>query len=456
MSRQRAPITPPVVLTIAGSDSGGGAGIQADLKTIEAGGAFGTSAITSVTAQNTRGVEGTHRLPLEEIEAQYDAVISDFDVAAVKTGMLATSEVVEFVTDAIAEMDVPAVVDPVMVAASGDRLLDKDAEAAYEDLAREAALITPNADEAEVLTDTTIETVADAQQAGEQLVDEGVEAALIKGGHLDSEDVADVLVTEAGIETITHQRVDTEATHGSGCTLSAAIATRLAYGDDLSTAVRTGIDLLGRAVRYSLDVGQGPGSVHHMVAVRDRANREPTAEQVSGIVRAFVDMDVSALVPEVGMNVVGATPYAEAPRECAAVEGRISRTLDGVEPTGGVRFGASSHVARFLLGAREFEADFRYAVNCRYDEDIESALAYLSWPVASYDRSEEPETIKTTDGATMDWAGRQAFGGDQTPVAVTDPGDHGKEPMTKVLAADPTTLVKRVETLLDVLGENGE
>ena len=286
MMRQRAPVTPPVVLTIAGSDSGGGAGIQADLKTIEAGGGFGTSAVTSVTAQNTRSVESTHVLPTAEIEAQCEAVRSDFDVAAVKTGMLATREVVELVTEQLAALDAPVVVDPVMVAASGARLLDESAQAAYEQLATEATLITPNADEATVLTGIEIESSADARRAGEQLVSEGVEAALIKGGHVPGEEVTDVLVTEAGVETITHPRVDTEATHGSGCMLSAAIATRLAHGDHLSEAVRAGIDLLGRAVRYGIDVGEGPGAVHHLVALREAADRHRTMTDVAEVVEA--------------------------------------------------------------------------------------------------------------------------------------------------------------------------
>jgi hydroxymethylpyrimidine kinase/phosphomethylpyrimidine kinase len=452
MTRNRAPVTPPVVLTIAGSDSGGGAGIQADIKTIEAGGAFGTSAITSVTAQNTRGVESSHVVPREEIEGQCEAVRDDFDLDAVKTGMLATGAVVELVTEQVQNVAAPAVVDPVMVAASGDRLLDRKAETAYEDLIAASTLVTPNADEAAVLTDVEVTDVESARRAGEALVGMGADAALVKGGHVPGEDVVDVLVTDELFETVTHPRVDTEATHGSGCTLSAAIATRLAYGDDVNVAVRTGIDLLGRAVRYGLDVGQGPGAVHHMVAIRDRAEREPTAEQVETVVQQFVQHDVSPLVPEVGMNVVGATPYAEVPGECAAVEGRITRTFDGIKPNRGVRFGASSHVARFLLAAREFDSELRFAVNCRFDEDVELALESLEWPIAQYQRSEQPDEVKTEEESTMQWGAAQAFAeAKSTPVAVYDRGDVGKEPIVKLLAPDATTLTDRTLTLLDVL-----
>ena len=450
MARNPAPVTPPVVLTIAGSDSGGGAGIQADLKTIEAGGAFGTSAVTSVTAQNTTGVASTHVLPVEEITAQIDAVRSDFDVGAIKTGMLATSGVVDLVTETVRESPAPAVVDPVMVAASGDRLLEPEAESAYEDLVAASTLVTPNADEAEVLTGIDVEDSARAQQAAEQLVEMGADAALVKGGHVPGEDVVDVLATEETIQTVRHTRVDTEATHGSGCTLSSAIATRLAHGDDVSTAVQTGIDLLARAVRYNLDVGEGPGAVHHMVAVRDQAERDPTAERVAEVVNQFVRRDVSRLVPEVGLNVVGATPYAEVPAECAAVEGRITRTLDGVAANRGVRFGASTNVARFLLAAREYDPELRFAVNCRHDDGVAAALDALDWPVAEYDPTERPDDANEV----LEWAAREAFAdAAETPVGVVGHAAPGWEPTVVVLAADTATLADRAATLLDAASD---
>ncbi|MFB6164589.1 MAG: bifunctional hydroxymethylpyrimidine kinase/phosphomethylpyrimidine kinase [Haloarculaceae archaeon] len=452
-ARQPAPQRPPVALSIAGSDSGGGAGIQADVKTIEACGAFAATAITSVTAQNTRGVADSHRVPTAQLEAQLDAVLGDFDVRGAKTGMLGTRETVETVVEYAEEL--PAlVVDPVMVAASGDRLLESDAEAAYEDLVAEAALVTPNADEAAVLTGIDLADADDARAAGEALVEMGAEAALVKGGHLDGADVVDVLVTAESVEELRHPRVATDATHGSGCTLSAAIAAHLARGAAVERAVEAGVDLLARAVRYPLAVGEGPGSVHHVVELRERAARQPTAESVDWIVEQFVDRDVSALVPEVGMNVVGATPYAEIPGETAAVEGRITRTMSGVAPNRGVRFGASSHVARFLLAVREFDADCRFAVNCRFDDDVADALAALDGPVAAYDRSAEPADVKEREGSTQQWGAREAVESvDGTPVAVTDRGEVGKEAIAKLLAPDAETLVERTFAVLDALAD---
>ncbi|WP_276280511.1 bifunctional hydroxymethylpyrimidine kinase/phosphomethylpyrimidine kinase [Halorussus caseinilyticus] len=451
-TRVPSPVEKPVVLTVAGSDSGGGAGVQADLKTIEAHGAFGTSAVTAVTAQHTRGVESTHVLPAEEVAAQIDAVTDDFDVRAAKTGMLATADIVEAVADRAADAAFPVVVDPVMVAASGDRLLDPAAEDAYANLVAEAALVTPNADEAEVLTDVAVADRESAIAAGERLVSMGADAALLKGGHVPGETVRDVLVTPEGTRTARHSRIDTDATHGSGCALSAAVASNFARGYNLNNAVETSVEFVTRAVRYPLDVGEGPGAVHHGVERRNRAAREPTAEEVREVVREFVDADVSALVPEVGTNVVGATPYAEDASETAAVEGRITRTFSGVKPNRGVRFGASSHVARFLLACREFDPDLRFAANCRFDADVEAALDSLDWPVAEYDRGSEPEGVKEREESTMQWGARQAFESvEGTPVAVVDRGEDGKEAMTKVVARDGEKLAERVLALLDAL-----
>jgi len=454
MTRSPAPVAPPVVCTIAGSDSGGGAGVQADLKTVEAGGGFGTSVVTAVTAQHTRGVERTHHVPAADVRAQVDAVLADFEVAAVKTGMLGTAEVVEIATESIAWTAAPAVIDPVMVAASGDRLLDPDAEAAYEALASEATLVTPNADEAEVLTGVAVTDVDAAAAAATDLVDLGAEAALVTGGHVPGDRVVDVLATADAVERIAHERVETDATHGSGCTLSAAIATRLAHGDDLPEAVHAGVDLLGRAVRYPVDVGEGPGAVHHAVEARDLAARQPTQERVAELVASFERRDVSPLVPEVGMNVVGATPYAESTTECAAVEGRITRTIDGARANRGVRFGASSHVARFLLAVREFDPDVRFAVNCRFDPAVEAALDALDGRVAEYDRDAQPDAVGGEEGHTMGWGARQTVAdGDGTPVAVIDRGAVGKEAIVKLLASSSLALADRVARLLDRLAE---
>ena len=263
------PVSPPVALTIAGSDSGGGAGIQADLKTMTTHGVFGTSVVTATTAQNTRGVHDVVPLSAGHVVAQFDAVVDDLAPEAAKTGMLATREIVEAVTRKVREFDGPVVVDPVMVAATGDRLLSSEAEAAYDDLIASATLVTPNADEAAILVDGAVETPADAAAAGRTLVERGADAALVKGGHLDGDGgvVVDTLVcgTEGGdprVRRVENPRIDSAATHGSGCTLSSAIASRLARGEPPEDAVVAAVDGMGEAIRRGYDVGEGPGAVN--------------------------------------------------------------------------------------------------------------------------------------------------------------------------------------------------
>jgi len=349
----------PVTLTIAGSDAGGGAGIQADLKTMEAAGAFATSAITAVTAQNTTGVNSSYVLPIDEIAAQCDAVFDDFDVRAIKTGMLATAEVIELVTERVAGATAPAVVDPVMVATTGDRLLDAEAEDAYEALIAESTLVTPNADEAEVLTDTSIETTAEARHAGDRIVEMGADAALVKGGHLHEDEarVVDVLVSEGDVVEFEQPRIETPATHGSGCTLSSVIAARLARGDSLVDAVEWGTSFMQSAVRYHHDVGHGDGAVHHLVELRNRADGEATAERLADF-RTLVDEQLTG--PDGAQwRLAAASAYAETEDDIAttAVENAVSggraaetrRRADSIAPRllgvrdaiPGVRFAAS-------------------------------------------------------------------------------------------------------------------
>ncbi len=450
MTRQPAPDERPVTLTIAGSDSGGGAGIQADCKTMAACGVFPTSIITAVTAQNTQGVASTHVLPTEEISAQLSAITDDFDVRAVKTGMLASEPVIDLVTEFASTFDGPIVVDPVMVATSGDRLLAPAAVKAYDRLFKHATLITPNTDEAAVLTDTEPTTAADARSVAEALRAHGAETVLLTGGHLPTDDVIDVLATADATTTLSHPRVETTATHGTGCMLSSAITAKLAAGDSIERAIDSASDLVRRAIRYHNDVGDGPGAVHHLVGLRETAHRQPLQETVTELVQTLSEIGVRDLVPEVGMNVVGATPYAETTTEIAAVEGRITKTIDGIHPNRGVRFGASSHMARFLLSMRERDPAIRFAINCRHTDASKQAVKALSGPIAAYDRADEP--TKHEENATMGWGARMAYESvAETPVAVLDDGAHGKEPIIKLLAERPATLIERVRTVAGAL-----
>jgi hydroxymethylpyrimidine/phosphomethylpyrimidine kinase len=256
-----------IALTIAGSDSGGGAGIQADLKTFQQFGVFGTSVIVALTAQNTRGVRAVEVVPETMVSAQLIALAEDLPPAALKTGMLAEATIVRRVARTIRENGwAPLVVDPVMVSSSGTRLLTTEAEEVLrEDLLPLAALVTPNLDEAAILTGRVVHDVATMERAGAGLLRFGAGAALIKGGHLSGDTITDVLVTPAGVRHFTRARIGTTSLHGTGCTLSAAITAALALGRPLETAVIEGLDFVDRAIAAAPGLGGGNSPLNHTV-----------------------------------------------------------------------------------------------------------------------------------------------------------------------------------------------
>ncbi len=252
-------------LTIAGSDSGGGAGIQADLKTFAAHRVYGTSAVTAVTAQNTLGVTMWRAVATDLVTAQIEAVAGDIGADAVKVGMLGSAAIVEAVAAAIAELDLPhVVVDPVMVAKGGDRLLEEDAVAAVRtELLPRAHIVTPNVPEAEVLAGVTIRSVDDMRMAGERILKLGPRVVLVKGGHLDGPESVDVACTAHGTFELRGPRIATRHTHGTGCTLSSAIAANLALGLDDRSALTRAREYLDGAIRHAPGIGQGHGPLGH-------------------------------------------------------------------------------------------------------------------------------------------------------------------------------------------------
>lgn len=265
---------PPIaqVLTIAGSDSGGGAGIQADIKAIQANGAFALSVLTSITAQNTRAVVTAFDLPLRVIEAQVRAVFDDFTIAAVKTGMLSSKGIVKRVAQLLKELDVQnLVVDPVMVSKSGYPLLKPEAIAIMKaELFPLAALVTPNVHEAELLTGIKIRTAADAEEAARKIHPLGCGAVLVKGGHLLEERGCDLLFDGSEVAFFRADFIESQNTHGTGCTYSAAIAAQIAAGKPLKQAVQEAKAYVTEAIRHGLSIGHGHGPTDHFYFLPSR------------------------------------------------------------------------------------------------------------------------------------------------------------------------------------------
>ncbi|MCX7844832.1 MAG: bifunctional hydroxymethylpyrimidine kinase/phosphomethylpyrimidine kinase [Candidatus Bipolaricaulota bacterium] len=438
----------PRCLTIAGSDSGGGAGLQADLKTFEALGCFGMSAVTALTAQNTREVRSVRLLDPQFVVEQIAAVVEDIGVDAAKTGMLGDAAITRAVARALAQRTFPVVVDPVMVAKSGARLLAEEAVATLkEELLPRATLITPNAPEAEVLAGLPIRSTEDQVEAAMRLARDGP-AVLVKGGHLPGEEAVDVLVVGGEVHFFRRPKVHHPHTHGTGCVLSAAICAFLAHGAALPEAVAKAEAFLTRALLYALDLGTGHGPVHPMAHVRNAAAKAEVLEELERAV-SLLGPDFRELVPEVGSNLALATPFAMGEEDVAGLDGRIVRTVRGVR-VGVPRFGASRHMARVLLTARRFDPSLRAALNLRFGEDVLRAAERAGLSMAAFDRAGEP----AEEGQSLPWGVSRALAAcGHVPDLIYDRGGPGKEPMVRLLGRSAEDVVRKALRILACLRE---
>ena len=426
-------------LTIAGSDSGGGAGIQADLHAFAAAGVHGTSVITCVTAQNTRAVDAIFPLPAEAVRAQLRAVLRDFDVRAAKTGMLYSADLVRAVADGLERTRFPLVVDPVMVATVGASLERADLAAALaRHLLPRAALVTPNRHEAERLSGRRVRGLADARAAARAIAKLGPEAVLVKGGHLRGE-LVDLLYHAGGFTEYRGFRYPDEL-HGSGCTLAASIAGHLAAGLDLVTAVERGRARVALGFALAYRAGKGVGIVNSHAAV----DRLAVLEAVEAGAREAVRLVPLDWAPEVGINLGFAVPGATAREDVAAMEGRIVRVGDRLQPTGPARFGASRHVARIILTAMRFDPRVRSAINLKYKEKNLSRPKKIGFAVGTFERGMQPEGT-----STMEWGTEQAIRKlGRVPDVIADRGDVGKEAMVRILGTEPRDVLKKVRRLV--------
>jgi hydroxymethylpyrimidine kinase / phosphomethylpyrimidine kinase / thiamine-phosphate diphosphorylase len=434
------------VLTIAGSDSGGGAGIQADLKTITALGGFGMTVITALTAQNTLGVQGVYEIPVEFIEKQFDSVAADIGVDAAKTGMLSSSEIIRSVARKIRHYRIrKLVVDPVMVAKGGSPLLREEARGALvKELIPLATVATPNIPEAEVLAGMRIVTKDNMKKAAVKIYRLGAKNVVVKGGHLEG-DAMDLLFDGKTFYEITAKRIDTKHTHGTGCTFASAIATGLARGDGVPEAVNRAKDYVTEAIRFGLPLGGGQGPTNHFAPVFREGERYRCIEELKQAVARLKSGRTGNIVPEIQSNFGYALTGASSAEEVAAVPGRLIRVGENVETIHDPAFGASSHVAQVILAAMRFDGSRRSAMNIRFSDEAVAILKVLKFEVASFDRAREPHDVKLREGSSLEWGTTDALTRHKgIPDAVFDRGDVGKEPMIRILGRTPAEVADKV------------
>lgn len=433
------------ILIIAGSDPSAGAGLQQDLKVATLLGAYGATVVTALTVQNTLGVREVRPVDPDLVAAQLDAILTDITVDAVKVGMLATAAVVRAVAAKLKHLAVPVVVDPVLAASDGSPLLEEaGVKALREEILPITTLLTPNLAEAGQLAGREVNSVAAMEAAARELGQMGPRYVLVKGGHL-AEAPVDVLWDGRNSYQLAGERLDGHNTHGTGCALAAALATRLAQGRTLPEAVNEARELVAEAIRWGLPLGQGRGPVNPAAPFLREQERYAVLQSLAAAARRLEQGGMADLIPEVQSNLGYATSFARGPQDVAAFPGRLLRGPQGLIIPREPAFGASRHIAAIILTAGKVFPQIRAAMNIRFLPELEKLALMLHLKAVHFDRSQEPPKIKELEGGTLAWGVASVLQPEEPPPDVIwDRGDWGKEPMIRVLGTDPMNVVEKV------------
>jgi len=431
-------------LTIAGSDSVGGAGLQADLKAFEAVGVHGCSVVTCVTSQNTRGVSSIFPIPVSDIASQMGSVLEDVDLGAVKTGMLYSADIVRVVASTLRGIDAPIVVDPVMVATTGSDLhVSGFVEAMMTKLLPMCALVTPNLAEAERLSGIKVKDEKSARKAAFEILELGPDAVLVKGGHLKGPESADYLYADGEVIKISSPRVEAEV-HGTGCALASLIAANMALGLELEEAVRTSKGMIYKAILARETVGRGVPCANPLAVLRIEAQKATVLEQLEDAGKELEQMLDASLIPEVGTNMGYAVTGALEPEEVAAFDGRIVRVGTKARRVGCARFGGSKHVARIVLAASSKDPESKCAMNLKYNEENLAACRSAKLSVATFDRAKEPKGVSSMTWGVLYAIDRHG----KVPDVIFDKGGPGKEPMIRLLGRNPEDVLMKLKRIV--------
>lgn len=444
----------PRALTIAGSDSGGGAGIAADLKSFAALRVHGMVALTAITAQNTSGVTAVHPIPPEIVAAQIEAVVGDIGVDAAKTGMLFSSEIIAVVAEQVRRWQIPLVVDPVMIAKSGAALLQPPAKDALIRLILPlATVVTPNAHEAAAITGRPVETVQQAEEAARAIAALGPRAVVVKGGHLSGDEAVDVLYADGAFHYFAEKRIASRTDHGTGCTFAASIAAGLARGDGLFQAVAQAKQIVTTGVRFGLPLGKGHGPVNPLAGLYRQADRAAIMENVSQAVRMLEEKPVvSRLCPESQINIAMGLSEPRDIGEVCGVPGRLSCAGGRLRANSGPAFGASRHIARAVIAAGQTNPALRSAMNITVNDAILAACRKLGLVMSSYDRRQEPPAVKEREGSSTLWGAQEAIRqAGRVPDVFYHMGDWGKEPMMVILGPTAVDVAARAIAIAEAL-----
>jgi len=434
------------ILIIAASDSGGGAGIQADIKAVTLYGCHAMTAITALTAQNTLAVENVLPVPASFVEEQMRVVLSDIGADAVKTGMLLNTGIIKAVVGVLSQYPVPLlVIDPVMKAKSGHRLLADDArDCLQQELFPLATMVTPNLDEAEALCGFPVVSDEAMREAALRIHAQGPRYVLIKAGHR-SGDCHDLLYDGNSFTVFEGTRILTKNTHGTGCTLASAITAGLAQGMSAPEAVRKAKDFVTTAIRCAQPVGSGNGPTYPFAATVRDAQVSCCCRELEAAYAVLAQERIGSLIPEVQSNFGYALAAACAPEDVVAFPGRLVRLRDSIARIAPPEPGASRHISRVILTAMAHNPGMRAAMNIVYSEDIITRCRELGFSVAEFSRAEEPQNVRDLEGSSLEWGTQKAIAAaGAVPDIIFDRGGVGKEPMVRVLGTDPLDVAHKV------------
>lgn len=437
-----------VALSVAGSDSGAGAGIQADLKTFSALGVYGCTAITAITAQNTQRVAEISEIPPEMIKAQIMSVRSDSPPDAVKIGMVYSKQGIRAVSDALKNVKAPIVLDPILAAGTGAKLLREDAVADFLKLIPLATLVTPNRMEAEKLSGVSIKSESDGIRAAERIRALGAKNVIVKGGHFGRATVTDLLLDGKGrLTKISNPRVDIEESHGSGCNFSAFVTAYFARGFALEESCRMANEYVHAAIKNTVRVGRGLPVTNPLSAIYRDAMRYSVVQELQQAVDRLASLKgFYNLIPETQTNFVYALADAAGHADIAGVSGRIVKAGERAIPVSRIEFGASRHMANAILAYMSVDPATRSVINIRFDQEILETCRSL-FMVSSYDRNKEPKSVKKKEGSTISWGTKDALMRRPGADVIYHKGDIGKEPMITVFGRNPAQVADKIQRI---------
>lgn len=439
------------VLSIAGSDSSSGAGIQADLKTLSSLGTYGCSAITAITVQNTKNIFEVFPIPSEIVIRQINSVLNDIRIDAIKIGMVYDGIIINKIFKILKNTNIPIIVDPIFTSTSGKNLIKYEAiKVLTKKILPIATIITPNINEATQLSGIDIKNKEDLVKSLIKMKKLGPKNVIVKGGHLLSEHSIDTLIDDKlNIIEFSNSRISIPENHGSGCNFSAALSAYISQGYEIPIACKLANEFINSVLKNLLYIGKGYPVTDTALTTSSSAFKFHVIEELSIAINELEAItDVGKLIPETQSNFAYAIPNATSIKEVAGIKGRIVRIDQKVKASSCIEFGATQHIASAVISYMNINPLMRAGFNIKYDKKIIELLQSFM-KVSEYDRRLEPQKLKEKEGYTIQWGVKKAILKDKEVRGIYHKGDIGKEPMIILFGHNPAEIVEYLRKLIE-------